>query len=178
MIKSPGSIAHFTPSTVVKAPRPWTTRRSAAGVWWWLGGGLAGQDDLQPRKQGRGNSVRPSEAGVLQDENSPLCLLDGDEPRRFEQERPEVPPPPPVRHRGGHPLVRQEDVERGPERSEGERFQRLAVRGWQAGVACRQHRRSDDTRQCRLPRPALELYSGGPRKELPMAETRDRKSVV
>ena len=33
MMKSPRSIVHFTPSTVVNAPSPSTTSRSAAGVW-------------------------------------------------------------------------------------------------------------------------------------------------
>ncbi|OLB01726.1 MAG: hypothetical protein AUH09_00730 [Candidatus Rokubacteria bacterium 13_2_20CM_70_12] len=111
------------------------------------GRGLAGQDDLQPREEGRGDGVRPVEAGVLQDEHATLRLLDRYKPCRLEQERAEVLPPPAVRHRGRHALVRQEDMEGGPERSQGEGVQRLPEGGREARVACRHHRSgTDDTR--------------------------------
>ena len=76
-----------------------------------------------------------------------LRLLDRYKPCRLEQERAEVLPPPAVRHRGRHALVRQEDMEGGPERSQGEGVQRLPEGGREARVACRHHRSgTDDTR--------------------------------
>ena len=50
MIRSPGSISQRTPSTVVKAPRPSTIKRSAAGVWWWLGAFSPGRMICSPAK--------------------------------------------------------------------------------------------------------------------------------
>src|SRR5207249_4221413 len=65
MIKSPGSIAHFTPSTVVKAPRPWTTRRSAAGVWWWLGAASPGRMICSPANRVEVTAYAPPRPGFF-----------------------------------------------------------------------------------------------------------------
>jgi hypothetical protein len=51
MMRSPGSMAHRTPSTVVKAPRPSTMSLSAAGVWWWLGAVSPGRMICSPAKR-------------------------------------------------------------------------------------------------------------------------------
>src|SRR5207244_4859629 len=50
MMKSPRSIVHLMPSTVVNAPSPSTMRRSAAGVWWWLGAVSPGRITWSPAK--------------------------------------------------------------------------------------------------------------------------------
>src|SRR5438093_241488 len=50
MMKSPRSIVHLMPSTVVNAPSPSTMRRSAAGVWWWLGAVSPGRLTWSPAK--------------------------------------------------------------------------------------------------------------------------------
>src|SRR5437879_2385907 len=65
MIRSPGSIAHLTPSTLVKAPCPSTTSRSAAGVWWWLGAASPGRMICSPAKRVEVTAYAPSRPGFF-----------------------------------------------------------------------------------------------------------------
>src|SRR5437867_5212034 len=65
MIRSPGSIAHLTPSTLVKAPCPSTTSRSAAGVWWWLGAASPGRMICSPAKRVEVTAYAPARPGFF-----------------------------------------------------------------------------------------------------------------
>src|SRR5438128_11481641 len=65
MIRSPGSIAHLTPSTLVKAPCPSTTSRSAAGVWWWLGAASPGRMICSPAKRVEVAAYAPARPGFF-----------------------------------------------------------------------------------------------------------------
>ncbi|MDT4854654.1 hypothetical protein FQZ97_889690 [compost metagenome] len=42
-------MGHFSPSTVVQAPSPSTTMRTALGVWRWLGAHSPGMSSCMPR---------------------------------------------------------------------------------------------------------------------------------
>ena len=77
-MRSPRSIAHFSPSTVVHAPVPSTTMRTALGVWRWLGALSPGSSSGHAQVDGgAGLHLLQAVAGVGQHQHTALSLFDG-----------------------------------------------------------------------------------------------------
>ena len=88
---------------------------------------LARQDHLQAGVERGGDRVGALQAGVLEHEHAALGLLEGHQPRRLVQQRARLAPRPAMRHGGGAALLRQQHVQRGPQRWQRVRLERLRV---------------------------------------------------
>ena len=98
------------------------------------------QDDLQPGEERGRHRVGASEPGIAQDEDAALGLIERHEARGLEKRLAHLGPAPAVGHRLRHALLRQQDVERGPQRGEGKPIEPGRIFRGQVRVA-RGHRR-------------------------------------
>ena len=127
MIRSPAP-SRTSPSTVVYAPRPSTTRRAAPPV---CGGGSGaaspGRMTCSPANSVAVMAYVPPSPGLRRTSTRRSACSIGTR-RGLEQRRADITPVPDVGLRGGDAFVGQERVQRGPQRRERERVGRRRSR--------------------------------------------------